>query len=58
MMKKPVMKKLHACYNQPFVWIMLQVFREMLSGNLVMKFIIFNKFAEYKLIRVRLCSYN
>lgn len=58
MMKKPVMKKLHACYIQPFVWIMLQVFREMLSRNLVMKFIIFNKFAEYKLIWVRLCSYN
>lgn len=57
MMKKPVMKKLHACYIPPFVWIMLQVFREMLSGNLVMKFIIFNKFAEYKLIWVRLCSY-
>lgn len=50
MMKKPVMKKLHACNIQPFVWIMLQVFREMLSGNLVIKFIIFNKFAEYKLI--------
>lgn len=50
MMKKPVMKKLHACYIQPIVWIMLQVFREMLSENLVMKFIIFNKFAEYKLI--------
>lgn len=58
MMKKPVMKKLHACYIQPFVWIMIQVFREMLSGNLVMKFIIFNKFAEYKLIWVRLWSYN
>lgn len=49
MMKKPVIKKLHACYIQPFVWIMIQVFREMLSGNLVIKFI-FNKFAEYKLI--------